>query len=438
VRLFLQIWFGQLISFLGSGITNFALAVWVYKQTGSATHFSLFYLGTTLSALAVAPVAGVFIDRWGRRQAMLVSDFGSGLATLGLVLALSFGHLSLWQVYLASVVKSAFEALHWPAYTTVSTLLLPPRHFGRAYGLVNASEAIAQIGAPALAGILIETVNLSGTLLIDCASFLVGIALLLPAKLPRHAVETEDARAGRSFREDSIYGWKYMTARRGLMALLMLFTAGNFVRGMVTVLATPLVLSFGTSAELGLALSFVGGGFFCGSLVMSVWGGPQKRIRGIFLFQVLSGIALMLAGSRPSIYVVIIAAASYFIFQPVVYGTSQAIWQSKVSPDAQGRVFSMRRAIWAAALPIAYIAAGPLADHVFEPMLAEGALLSGSVGALIGVGQGRGIGFIYIIMGLFVVAQVGVAAMCRPLVMIESECPDAVVDPLASGAISTQ
>jgi MFS transporter, DHA3 family, macrolide efflux protein len=91
-----------------SGITNFALAAWVYKQTGSATHFSFFFLVTTLSGLAVAPIAGVFIDRWGRRLAMLVSDFASGLAALGLVLALSFGQLSLWQVYLASAVKSAF------------------------------------------------------------------------------------------------------------------------------------------------------------------------------------------------------------------------------------------------------------------------------------------------------------------------------------------
>jgi hypothetical protein len=49
-------------------------------------------------------------------------------------------------------------------------------------------------------------------------------------------------------------------------------------------------------------------------------------------------------------------------------------------------------------------------------------------GALIGVGQGRGIGFIFIIMGLFTVAQIGAASMCRRLVMIESECPDVVAD----------
>ncbi|MFO8150791.1 MAG: hypothetical protein R6T93_10875, partial [Trueperaceae bacterium] len=72
-------------------------------------------------------------------------------------------------------------------------------------------------------------------------------------------------------------------------------------------------------------------------------------------------------------------------------GCSQAIWQNKTAPDVQGRVFAVRRMIAWSSMPLAYLVAGPLADHVFGPLLDEGGALVGSVGRIIGTGEGRGI-----------------------------------------------
>jgi hypothetical protein len=88
-------------------------------------------------------------------------------------------------------------------------------------------------------------------------------------------------------------------------------------------------------------------------------------------------------------------------------------------------------------MPAAYFLAGPLADRVFEPMLAPGGALSGSVGALIGVGKGRGIGFLFMLLGLLVLSGLAVAVSYPRLRQVEDELPDTVPDGAspAAGAV---
>ena len=75
---FLVVWAGQVVSALGSNLTGFALAVWIYQQTGSATLFALITLVTTVPGLLLLPFAGALVDRWDRRRAMIVADGGAG------------------------------------------------------------------------------------------------------------------------------------------------------------------------------------------------------------------------------------------------------------------------------------------------------------------------------------------------------------------------
>ena len=112
---------------------------------------------------------------------------------------------------------------------------------------------------------------------------------------------------------------------------------------------------------------------------------------------------------------------------PLLLGTSQALWQSKVPPDLQGRVFAMRRLVAWSTLPLAFVVAGPLADRVFEPWLAPGGALAATAGRILGVGDGRGIGLLLVVMGTLVVLTVAVAARLPRLRRLEEELPDAAV-----------
>ena len=85
-RTFVIIWLGQSISLIGSGLTGFALGVWVYQRTGSATQFTLIALATALPGIVFSPIAGALVDRWDRKWAMILSDTAAGLCTICLAL----------------------------------------------------------------------------------------------------------------------------------------------------------------------------------------------------------------------------------------------------------------------------------------------------------------------------------------------------------------
>jgi DHA3 family macrolide efflux protein-like MFS transporter len=428
VRVFGFIWFGQLVSLIGSGITSFALGIWVYEHTGSVTQYALVLLATALPNIVVSPFAGALVDRWDRRQTMIFSDLGAALSTLAIVLLLSVGHLEVWHIYLATAVNSAFSAFQWPAYIAAISLLVPKQHLGRAGGMVQLGQAASQVVSPMLGGALLALVQVWGVLLIDVATFLFALFTLFMVSIPGpHAAPEGEERASSLLREIA-YGWSYITARPGLLGLLIFFATSHFLGSIVETLSVPLLLSLTTSTVLGTVLSVGGSGMLVGGLVMGIWGGPKRRVNGVLAFELLGGLFVLVAGLWTSVPLFTIVAFVFFFRLPIVHGCRQAIWQSKVVPDAQGRTFAVQRmASWSSRL-LAYLVAGPLADRVFEPLLAANGPLAGSVGRIVGVGPGRGIGLLFVVTGALVMLASVVGYLYPHLRLVEDELPDVVVD----------
>src|SRR5215470_7657169 len=159
-QVFLLVWCGQLVSRVGSGLTAFALGVWVYQRTGSATLFTLMAICTTLPDLLLSPLAGALVDRWDRRWAMILSDAGAGLCTLGIVLLLMLERLEIWHLYLIMALSSACKSFQLPAYLASLTLLVPKRHYGRASGMMQIEQAASHAFAPILGAFLLVTIHL--------------------------------------------------------------------------------------------------------------------------------------------------------------------------------------------------------------------------------------------------------------------------------------
>ncbi|MFL7807975.1 MAG: MFS transporter [Anaerolineae bacterium] len=424
MRTFGVIWFGQLISTLGSGLTGFALSVYIYQETGSATQLGVAMLATVLPSLLVSPLAGALVDRWDRRWVMIASDAGAALSTLVIWALLSAGQLQVWHIYVANVVSSALGSFQQPAYMASITLLVPKQHLGRASGLGQLSDALSRILAPTLAGFLVVTIQVQGVILIDFVTFLFAVGTLLAVRIPRPEV-TEEGRAGRgSLLRESAFGWIYIKARPGLLWMLILFACINLALGFQNVLFTPLILSFSTPAAMGAILSAGGAGLFAGSLLMSTWGGTRNKIYGLIGGLFLLGLFSGISGLRPSPLLIGAANVCMFAVVPIVNGSGQAIWQAKVAPDVQGRVFATRRLIAMIAMPISYLAAGPLADRVFEPLMAEGGAWAAVLGPILGTGPGRGIGLVFVIVGS-IVALLAVAGYLNPRIRkIDGELPD--------------
>jgi MFS transporter, DHA3 family, macrolide efflux protein len=426
LRAFIITWFGQLISLIGSGLTGFAFGVWVYQKTGSTTLLALISLFTTLPGIVLSPIVGVLVDRWERRWTMIISNSVAAGVTLLMALLFFANSLDVWHIYVGMSVISVCSALQYIAYTAATTLLVPKQHLGRASGMVQIGEASARIFSPALAGILVWAFKLQGVLLIDFTSYIIAIITLWIVQFPKPEATTEEDSEKKSLLREAFYGWNYVIVRPGLMGLLGFFAIGNFVLAMASVLITPMILAFASATILGNVLSLGGSGMLIGSVLMSVWGGPRYRMLGMFYFGILQGICVILIGLRPSIPLITVGTFGVFFTVPIIAGCSQAIWQTKVPPEVQGRVFAVRRMITWSTFPLAYLLAGPLADYVFEPLLAGNSPLAGNIGKILSVGAGRGIGLLFMVLGTLTVVAILCSYLYKPLRMIEKELPDAI------------
>lgn len=423
LRHFLLMWSGQVVSLIGSGLTSFAIGVWVFQETGNITLFTLIAASAAVPGILLSPFAGVLVDRFDRKWMLILSDTGAALSSLALLVLFASDRLEMWHIYALAGLSAAFNTLQFPAFSAAITLLIPKRHFGRSSGMMQFGFSGARVLAPLLAGALVATISIPSIIAIDLATFAVAVVLLLFVRIP--AVASQGPRP--AFWRQVVYGWRYITDRPGLVGLLLYFAFLNLVIPMAMVLTTPLVLSFTDAADLGMVLSLGSAGMVVGSLVMTAWGGPKRRMLGILGAAPIVSVGMILAGAQA--FVPLVAAGLFITFfaSPLINGSSQAIWQSKVEPAVQGRVFATRRMMAQITAPLAFFAAGPLAERVFVPLLEPGGALADTfVGATLGVGPGRGLGLMLICLGL-IFATVTLLAVAWPRMRrLEETIPDAV------------
>ncbi|MBE4749006.1 MFS transporter [Corallococcus sp. ZKHCc1 1396] len=420
------LWLGQLVSILGSGLTSFALGIWVYEQTGSVTQFATMTLCAVAPIVLLAPVAGVVVDRWDRKWVMLASDTLAALSTLSLLVLYTGGNLRLWQVYLGVCLTAVAESFQEPAFMAASTVLVPERHLGRASGMVQLAQAAGRTLAPPLAGLLLMHHGLATVMTLDLMAFAIAVVTTLLVRVPRPTRSAQgEQQARESLGSNLTFGMRYIFQQPGLLGLLAFFSIVNLTLGLAEILVTPLVLKAFTPTLLGQVLACSGVGMLVGSALMTVWGGPKRRLTGIVGAGLLYGVSLALSGLQPSLPLIAAAAFLLMFFNAPIASCSQALWQSLVPADLQGRVFSARMALAWFSTPVAYLVGGPLADHVFEPAMLAGGALEPVFGGLLGSGPGRGIALMLVMMGLLAVLAAIALSLFRPARALESNIPEA-------------
>ncbi|GAB4201295.1 MAG: MFS transporter [Roseiflexaceae bacterium] len=436
LRVFLIMWIGQFISGAGSGFSRFALGIWVYQQTGAATDLAIISFLGLFPLLVATPFAGVLVDRWNPRVSLIISDVGSSISTIGfLVLVLNGGSPAIWQIGLLVTISALFGSLQAPASAVATTLLVPKEQLGRINGLVQLGEGFGQLIFPLLTGVLMGLIGFTGIVIFDLVSFVIATVILLFVRFPAIPTQQAAQRPRRNIFREAKEGWAYIRDKAGLVQLMVFFFISNYLLETIIVLATPLMLSFSTPAVLGTVLSVAGLGMMLASLAISVWGVPKPPIYGVFGGILLSGVCMMLAGLAPSAWLIGITAFFFAAGIPLSITSSQTIWQRKVPLEMQGRIFAIRSVITTAALPLARLVSGPLVDYGFNPLLMPDGVLAQSVGRVIGVGPGRGIGLLFIVLGGLVVLLV-LASYANPhLRQIDQELPDAVASRLPEPAV---
>ena len=426
IKGFSLMWLGQLLSLIGTSMTGFALTIWAWLATGQATALALVGFFSFAPTILFSPIAGALVDRWDRKKVLILSDLSSGMATATILILYSTGSLAIWHLYVVAAISGLFQALQWPAYSAVITTLVPKEHYGRAQGMVSVAEAGSIIVAPILAAALLIPIGISGIMCIDLLTMALAIFTLLPIAIPLVVKEAKEGDKKPSLWSEIKYGFSYITERKGLFYLLLLFLSMNLVTSIGNPLYAPFILSKtgNDSMALGTVMSFLGIGGVVGGVVMAVWGGPKRKVMGIYVVMVVDGVLMMAFALSSSLLAWCFFGFFLMMVSPMLMTCSQAIWQSKVAPEVQGRVFSTRRMIAQLATPVSLLISGPLADKVFEPAMAEGGSLSSQFGSLFGVGPGAGMAMIIFIVSVISIAIAFVGYAVKPIRNLERDIPD--------------
>jgi MFS transporter, DHA3 family, macrolide efflux protein len=422
------VWGGQLISVLASSMTQFALTIWAYQETGSATALGIISTAFIVPFLLLSPIAGVMVDRHNRKLMMMVSDLTAVLATGGILALQAVGALEIWHLYIAAVVNGLGNTFQWPAYSAAISTMVPKENYSRANGMMSLVESGPAVLAPIFAGMLLPIITLTGILIIDVVTFFLAITTLTLVRIPQPEKTVEGQAGSGSIFQEALYGFRYIFARRGLLGLLIFFIVLNFVIGLSGSLFSPFILerTNHSSEILGVVTSANAIGAVMGGLLIGLWGGFKKRMNSIFLGEALTGLFLLLIfGLATSLPVWIIAVVIGGIFPIFTNGASQAIWQAKVAPDVQGRVFSARRMIAWSVGPITPILAGLLADYVTEPAMQADTWLAQTFGWMVGTTSGSGMALQFVLTGIVYIAAAVFVYLFVPHVRnLEAELPD--------------
>ncbi|MEM8612131.1 MAG: MFS transporter [Cyanobacteria bacterium P01_H01_bin.105] len=434
MKTFLTIWVGQLVSTLGSFMTVFALTLWVWDQTESATALTLVLFFAQLPRIAITLFAGMIIDRFNRQRLMLLGDTSAVISTAIVGVLWLTGSLQIWHLCAVMAVHGCFSQLQQLAYSASIALMVPKAQYTRAGSLNAALGFSAAILSPAFAGSLYPQIGLGGIMVIDLLTFTVAFGTLLSVKLPQPSREMleqqspEDPiqKALKFNFKDLTFGFRYIKASPGLSAMVIAFTLFAIPNDIGRALYNPMILARtgGDAQLLGTVTTMAGVGGVVGALAVSIWGGFNRRIDGMLLGFIGTGLSKLVLGMGQSAWIWFPAQFFAHLHTPLIFSSSNAIWYAKVPPAIQGKVLAADTLVGLLVGAFSPLVAGPLADYVFEPAMASGGWLAPVFGPWLGTGSGSGIALLYCGSAIAIITVGSLGYCFTTLRKVEQLIPD--------------
>ena len=398
---FMVLWAGEWISSIGSGMTAFVLGVYVYQMTGTASSVAMVTLCAFLPTIILGPVGGVLADRFDRRLMMIIGDLFSAFGLVFVLIAMLLGEPALWQICIGVTFSSVFVSLLDPAYKATITDLLTEEQFAKASGLVQLAGASKYLLSPIIAGILFTIMDVRNILIIDIATFFITLFAVFFVKRNLRVIQKTKIKV--TFIKDLKDGWDILIASKGVLQLTIILSIITFYMGLLQTLFTPMLLPYMNSRTLGTIMSLSASGMLIGSLFIGLFNMKRNYIPVLTIGLGFAGFFFSLLGITTNIYFLSVFGFIFFAALPFINTSADVMIRKKISSEAQGRAWGIIGILSQLGYVASYALAGTLADHVFNPLLREGGPLTPTLGNIIGIGEGRGTGLLFIVSGLFIV-----------------------------------
>jgi MFS family permease len=340
-RDFSLLWSAQLVSTIGSSLTDLAAAILVFRVTNSALNVGLVLLVTALPTLFVGLFAGVFVDRFNRKRILLASDLLRGLLVLSIPFVVSqFGILALYVViFLAATVKQFFD----PAWESVLPEIASEEELTAANSFLSISSFGSTAVGFALAGLLssLDKDKIELPFYLDALTFFVSFVLVLLVRIRARAASTEATNVGvviSNLRDGMRTLWQIPVLRSVLLAGLPV----SLSFGLWNVLLLPMAIRelHATEFEYGLQEGLTSVGFVIAALIMAKVADRLAEGEWIVLGIAGMGIFGLAYGLSPNIqFAIVMVMITGFLNAP--YGIARrTILQRNTPREMRGRVFS--------------------------------------------------------------------------------------------------
>ena len=339
-RDFRYLWSAQLVSTIGSSLTDLAAAILVFRLTGSALNVGLVLIVTALPTLVFGLVAGVFVDRFDRKKILLASDLIRGLLVVAIPTAVdSFGLVGLYAIiFLAASVRQFFD----PAWESVLPEIASEEELAKANSFLSISSFGSTAVGFAAAGLLssLEPDKITLPFYIDAMTFFVSFLCVLAVKLPKQP-PPEQTNVGvvlSNLREGVRILWGIPVLRSLLIAGLPVFLSFGFWNVMLLPMAIRVL--DGTEFEYGLQEGLTSIGFVVGALLMARY--IDRLAEGAWMVMSMFGMGIfgVLYGLSPNIWVAILMVMMTGFLNAPSGISRRTILQRNTPRAMRGRVFS--------------------------------------------------------------------------------------------------
>lgn len=396
----LLLWSTQSLSALGSGMTSFALVIWLYQKSGSALQTALLSICSYAPYVVMSIFAGALSDRWNKKRTMLACDAVAAMCTAAVFALLKANRLVPWHMYLLNALNGLMNTVQQPASEVAATQLIPPEWYQRTAGLRSLSQSLNSILTPALAAALLAFGGMDAVVAVDLSTFaLAFLALALWIDIPEPP-RREGVREGVLASAKAGLSW---LGRNKLIMRLILFLAGiNLIASAYEAALPAMLLSRenGGEAVLGLVNACVGAATLAGSLIATLLPAPKNRVRAICaaLFVSMGTENFLLAFGRTPI-VWCAGAVLGWLSIPTMNANLDVVFRGTIPPEMQGRVYACRNTLQFFTIPLGYFLGGLLVDEVFEPFMAA-QTAGGWPARLFGLGRGSGAALLFAVLGV--------------------------------------
>ena len=394
---FYKLWLGELISNIGSGMTAFALSVYVYEKTGSVSYISLITLLSFMPSIILSPIGGLLADRYDRRLLMIIGDLFSGLGLIYILWNIQAGEKSIVPIFLGITFSSIFTSLLEPSYRATLTDILDEENYAKASGLIQAAGSAKYLISPVIAGMILSVADIRVILLLDILTFITTCLMIF---LVRKSMNSEMQNYKKDSFKGLLEGLFIIKENRGVYSLVIIMFFVCFFMGFIQILIRPMILALSSVKTAGMMESLCAAGLLIGSLWIGIAGIKKNYSKILAVACFFCGIFMSMTGVNENLAIIGISTFLFFSTLPFMNSCADVLVRVSVPNELQGRVWGLISLITQMGTVTAYIISGVMADYIFEPMFNKNGILVENIGMIIGTGKGRGIGFMLILSGI--------------------------------------